>query len=104
MVIILGVLSLGTGLLRLLARGRVDAVPEKRCRKLGLLRFSSSVSIGAGIFLIGLGRSLSKGSRRAWWVTVIINLCLSCFSRVAECEAIKCGPSSDFQVVISCSE
>jgi voltage-gated potassium channel len=82
LVVILGVLSLATGLLRLFFSGAQHQQEEwleslhKGAgtieRELGLTRFSSVVSIGAGVFLIALGRSLHKGSRRAWWVTVVI--------------------------------
>ena len=81
MVIILGVLSLSTGLLRLFFSGAqhqeewIQSLKKSAGtieQELGFLRFGSVVSIGAGIFLIGLGRSLHKGSRRAWWVTVVI--------------------------------
>ena len=81
MVVILGVLSLGTGLLRLFISGPqhqeewLQSLREGAGtieRELGFLRFGSVVSIGAGIFLLGLGRSLHKGSRRAWWVALVI--------------------------------
>lgn len=81
MVIILGLLSLGTGLLRLFFSGAqhqeewVQSLKKGAGaieRELGFLRFGSVVSISAGVFLVALGRSLHKGSRRAWWVTVII--------------------------------
>ena len=81
MVVILGVLSLGTGLLRLFFSGSQHQEEWMQSLKksagtieqeLGFLRFGSVVSIGAGIFLLGLGRSLHKGSRRAWWITVVI--------------------------------
>ena len=80
-VIILGVLSLGTGLLRLFFSGDQHQEEWMRSLKRGagtieselsFLRFGSVVSISAGVFLIGLGRSLLKGSRRAWWITVVI--------------------------------
>lgn|GEM_PF-1455720 len=81
MVIILGLLSLGTGLLRLFFSGAqhqeewIESLKKGAGtieRELGFLRFGSVVSISAGIFLIGLGRSLHKGSRRAWRITVVI--------------------------------
>ena len=81
MVVILGVLSLGTGLLRLFFSGaqhEEEWIQSLRKgagtieRELGLIRFGSTISISAGVFLIGLGRSLHKGSRRGWWVTIVI--------------------------------
>jgi voltage-gated potassium channel len=80
-VIILGVLSLGTGLLRLFFSGAQHQEEWVQSLKrgagtieseLGLLRSGSVVSIGAGVFLVGLGRSLLKRSRRAWWISVVI--------------------------------
>ena len=84
-VVILGVLSLGIGLLRLFFSGAQHQELMKSLSKgagnletqLGFLRFGSIISIASGIFLIVLGRSLNKGSRRAWWVSVVITGILS---------------------------
>ena len=85
-VIILGVLSLGTGLLRLFFSGAQYQEEWLKSLKqsagtieteLGLLRYGSILSISAGIFLIGLGRSLLKSSRRAWRISVFITGVLS---------------------------
>ena len=85
-VIVLGVLSLSTGLLRLFFSGAQHQEEWLQSLKqgagtieteLGFLRSGSIVSISAGIFLIGLGRSLLKNSRRAWCVSVFITCILS---------------------------
>jgi voltage-gated potassium channel len=84
-VIVLGVLSLGIGLLRLFFSGAQHQELIKSLSKgaenvetqLEFLRFGSIISIASGIFLIILGRSLNKGSRRAWWVSVVITGILS---------------------------
>ena len=81
MVAILGILSLGTGLLRFFLSGTqyqgkwLQSLEEDAGTietELVFLRFGSVVSIGAGFFLLGLGRSLYKCSRRGWWVTLVI--------------------------------
>jgi len=85
-VIILGVLSLGTGLLRLFFSGAQYQDEWVQSLKKGagtleteleFLRFGSIISIGSGIFLIILGRSLNKGSRRSWWIAVVVTFILS---------------------------
>ena len=85
-VIILGVLSLGIGLLRLFFSGAqhqeewIQSLSKGAGtieRQLEFLRFGSIISIASGVFLIILGRSLNKGSRRAWWISVAITGILS---------------------------